>query len=148
MYFRLAIIGVVVVFLTATHWKAYVAGKQTARSEMLDAVRKAEKKSRETEQLLVVEKQQIEEEYAKRKKDSDAVVRSSRNELDRLRDQLRTYSARQNSVTCTRIDADPRDTIIRECSEAAQSLARVADENGLKLSALQSYVSNVCLKTP
>ena len=148
MYLRLAIICVVVAFLTATHWKAYVVGKQTARSEMLEAVRKAEKKSRETEQQLVAEKQQIEEEYAKRKKDSDAVVRSSRNQLDRLRDELRSYSARQNSDTCARVDADPRDTIIRECSEAAQSLAKVADENGLKLSALQSYVTNVCLKTP
>ena len=148
MYLRLAVVGFIVVILTMTHWKAYVVGKQTAKSEMLEAVRKAEKKSRETEQQLVVEKQQLEEEYAKRKKTSDAVVRSSRNELDRLRNELRSYSTRQNSVTCARIDADPRDTIIRECSEAAQSLARVADENGLKLSALQSYVSNVCLKTP
>lgn len=148
MYLRLAIVGIIVVVLTASHWKAYVVGKQTVRAEMLEAVRKAEKKSRETEQQLVVEKQHIEEEYAKRKKASDAVVRSSRNELDRLRDELRSYSARQNSVTCPRVDADPRDTIIRECSEAAQSLARVADENGLRLLALQSYVSNVCLKTP
>lgn len=145
MYLRLAIVGVMIALLTATHWRAYIVGKQTARSEVLEAVRKAEKKSRETEQQLVVDKQRLEEEYAKRKKASDAVVRSSRNELDRLRDELRSYSERQNTASCSRVDADPRNTIIRECSEAAQSLARIADENGLKLSALQSYVTEVCL---
>lgn len=148
MYLRFAIAVVIVTLLTATHWRAYVAGKHVVKAEMLEAVRKAENQARKAEQQLVEEKQQIEEEYAKRKKASDLVVRASRNELDRLRDELRSYSARQNSDTCPRVDADPRDTIIRECSEAAQSLARVADENGLKLAALQSYVNNVCLKTP
>ena len=148
MYLRLAIIAVIVTLLTATHWRAYVAGKQVVRSEMLEAVRKAENRARKVEQQLVAEKQQIEEEYAKRKKASDTVVRASRDELGRLRDELRSYSARQNSAACPRTDADPRDTIIRECSEAAQSVARVADENGMKLAALQSYVSNVCFKTP
>ena len=148
MYFRLAVVFVVVTLLAATHWKAYVTGKQTAKAEMMEAVRKAEKKSREVEQQLAVEKQTLEEEYAKRKKASDAVVRSSRNELERLRDELYSFSARKNTASCPRVDADPRNTIIRECSEAAQSLAAVADENGLKLIALQSYVNNVCLKTP
>lgn len=145
MYFRLAVICVIVTILTATHWRAYVVGKQTARSEMMDAVRKSEKKAREVEQQLVVEKQQIEGEYVKQKKASDIVVGRTRNELDRLRDELRSYSARQDSTTCARVDADPRDTIIRECSEAAQSLAKTADENGLKLKALQSYVTQVCV---
>jgi hypothetical protein len=145
MYLRIAIGLLFVAFLTATHWKAYVVGKQTVRAEMMEAVRKTEKQARETEQLLVTQKQQIEVEYAKQKKVSDAVVGRTRNELDRLRDQLRSYSERQNSATCPRVDADPRDTIIRECSEAAQSLARVADENGLRLKALQSYVTEVCL---
>lgn len=138
-------IGLVVGLLTATHWKAYVVGKQTVRSEMMDAVRKFEKEARTKEQELVATKQQIESTYAEQKKKSDAVVRSTRNELDRLRDELRAYSTRQNSVTCTRVDADPRDTIIRECSEAAQSLAGIADQNGLKLKALQSYVTEICL---
>lgn len=144
MYFRIGIIAFIVVLLTATHWKAYVVGKQTVEAQTIKAVHAAENKARQTEQQLVIEKQRVEEDYAVKKKTSDAVVRSTRNELDRLRDQLRSYSERQNSVTCPRIDADPRDTIIRECSEAAQSLAATADENGLKLMALQSYVKNVC----
>lgn len=145
MYLRLAIIAVVVTLLAATHWRAYVSGKQVVRSEMLEAVRQAEKKARETEQHLVAEKQRIEEDYAKSKKASDSVVRASRDELGRLRDELRSYSARQAASACPRTDADPRDTIIQECAGLAQSVARVADENGLKLAALQSYVANVCL---
>ncbi len=147
MYLRLAIAFFVVTMLAATHWKAYVSGKQDATAKMMQAVRIAEKNARDSEQRLMDTKQRIEEDYAKQKKASDIVVGRTRNELDRLRDQLRSYSTSQNSTTCTRVDADPRDTIIRECSEAAQSLARVADENGLKLMSLQSYVKNVCNST-
>jgi len=145
MYFRIAAVLVIVVFLTATHWKAYSVGKQTVKSELIAAVRKAEEERRTKESALLEQKQRLDEDYATRKKNSDAVIRSSRNELDRLRDELRSYAERQNPDTSTRTDADPRDTIIRECSEAAQSLARVADENGLKLKALQSYVTDICL---
>jgi F0F1-type ATP synthase membrane subunit b/b' len=146
MYLRIAVAVIVVVALFASHWKMYLLGQQNVKREVEIATRKAEQAQQEKQQQLLAEKQTVEEQYAKSKKTSDAVVRSTRNELDRLRDQLRSYSERQNSVTCPRIDADPRDTIIRECSEAAQSLARVADENGLKLKALQAYVKDVCLK--
>lgn len=146
MYLRIAIAIIVVVALSASHWKMYLFGQQNVKREVEIATRKAEQAQQEKQQQLLAEKQTVEEQYAKSKKTSDAVVRSTRNELDRLRDQLRSYSTRQNSDTCTRVDADPRDTIIRECSEAAQSLAATADENGLKLKALQSYVTEVCLK--
>jgi len=145
MYVRLVIAVLIVVLLAATHWKAYVAGKESVRSELIAAVRKTEEQRRNKELALNEQKQRLDEDYATRKKNSDAVIRSSRNELDRLRDQLRSYGERQDSKTCARTDADPRDTIIRECSEATQSLARVADENGLKLKALQSYVTDICL---
>lgn len=146
MYIRAVAAIIVVLALTATHWKLYVMGYQDAKVEIDVAIRKAEQLQQVRQQQLLAEKQTVEEQYAKSKKTSDAVVRSTRNELDRLRDQLRSYSTRQNSDTCARIDADPRDTIIRECSEAAQSLAATADENGLKLKALQSYVTNICLR--
>jgi len=146
MYLRAVAAIIVVLAFTATHWKAYVAGKQDAKQEIEIAIRKAKQEQQIRQQELLSEKQAVEEQYAKSKKTSDAVVRSTRNELDRLRDQLRSYSASKNSATCPRVDADPRDTIIRECSEAAQSLAATADENGLKLKALQSYVTQVCLK--
>lgn len=146
MYLRIAAGIIVVVALSASHWKMYLLGQRDVKREVEVATYKAEQAQHEKQQRLLAEKQTLEEQYAKSKKTSDAVVRSTRNELDRLRDQLRSYSERQNSVTCPRIDADPKDTIIRECSEAAQSLARVADENGLKLKALQSYVTEVCLK--
>lgn len=146
MYLRAVAAIIVVLALTATHWKVYVAGQRDAKQEIEIAIRKAEQEQKIQQQKLLTEKQAVEVQYAKSKKTSDAVVRSTRNELDRLRDQLRSYSASENSATCPRVDADPRDTIIRECSEAAQSLAATADENGLKLKALQSYVTQVCLK--
>ena len=146
MYLRLVIAACIALVLGATHWKAYVAGKQVVKAELAIAVQKASEERRKQEQELADKKQQIEDNYAKQKKASDAVVRSTRNELDRLRDELRSYGERQSTASCPRIDADPRDTIIRECSEAAQSLARIADENGLKLLSLQSYVKSVCLK--
>ena len=146
MYLRAVAAIIIALVLVATHWKVYVVGQQHAKKEIEAAIRKAEQLQQVRQQELLAEKQTVEEQYAKSKKTSDAVVRSTRNELDRLRDQLRSYSDRQNSDTCSRIDADPRDTIIRECSEAAQSLAATADENGLKLKALQSYVNNVCLR--
>ena len=146
MYLRVVAAVIIALVLAATHWKSYVVGQQDAKKDIEAAIRKAEQLQQVRQQELLVEKQTVEEQYAKSKKTSDAVVRSTRNELDRLRDQLRSYSTRQNSDTCPRIDADPRDTIIRECSEAAQSLAAIADENGLKLKALQSYVTNVCLR--
>lgn len=146
MYLRVVAAVIIALVLAATHWKSYVVGQQDAKKDIEAAIRNAEQLQQVRQQELLVEKQTVEEQYAKSKKTSDAVVRSTRNELDRLRDQLRSYSTRQNSDTCARIDADPRDTIIRECSEAAQSLAAIADENGLKLKALQSYVTNVCLR--
>jgi len=146
MYLRFVIALIVVTILAATHWKAYVSGKAQVKKDVVAAQHKAEQLEFQHQQQLITEKQSLEEQYVKNKIKQDAVVRTTRNELDRLRDQLRSYSASQNTPSCPRIDADSRDTIIRECSEAAQSLAAVADENGLKLKALQSYVSNVCLK--
>lgn len=145
MSIRIVIGLLVFLLLVATHWKAYVYGKQVVKLDLIAAVRKAENSKAQLESNLLEEKIKVEKEYAKQKKKSDAVIRSTRNELDRLRDELRSYSERQNTASCSRVDADPRNTIIRECSEAAQSLARIADENGLKLSALQSYVTEVCL---
>lgn len=146
MYLRLVIALVAVTMLAATHWKAYVSGKAQVQKDVVAAQHKAEQLQFQHQQQLIIEKQSLEEQYAKNKIKQDAVVRANRTELDGLRHQLRSYSASQDTPTCPRVDADPRDTIIRECSEAAQTLAAVADENGLKLKALQSYVSNVCLK--
>ena len=146
MYLRIAAGIIVVVALSASHWKMYVLGQRDVKREVEVATHRAEQAQHEKQQRLLAEKQTVEEQYAKSKKTSDAVVRSTRNELDRLRDQLRSYSASQTTSTCSRTDADSRDTIIRECSEATQSLAAVADENGLKLKALQAYVTEVCLK--
>lgn len=145
MYLRFAIAFVVVTILAGTHWKAYVSGKQIVQTKMMAAVRKADEARYKLEAQMLDEKQKIEEDYANRKKKSDAIIRSTRNELDGLRNELRSYSERKDSKAITGTDADPRNTIIRECSEAAQSLAAVADQNGLKLSALQSYVTEVCL---
>jgi cell division protein FtsB len=146
MYLRITAAIIVAVALLASHWKMYVLGQDNVKKQVEVATYKAEKAQHEKQKQLLAEKQTVEEQYAKSKKKSDAVVRSTRNELDRLRDQLHSYSERTITPTCPRIDADPRDTIIRECSEAAQSLAATADENGLKLKALQSYVTQVCLK--
>lgn len=145
MYLRFAIAFFVATILVGTHWKAYVSGKQVVQAQMMVAVRKADEARYKLEAQLLDEKQKIEEDYASRKKKSDATISSTRNELDRLRNELRSYSERKDSKAITGTDADPRNTIIRECSEAAQSLAAVADQNGLKLAALQSYVTEVCL---
>jgi Tfp pilus assembly protein PilE len=146
MYIRLAIALIVAAILAATHWKAYTSGKAQVQKDVVAAQQKAEKEQVQQQQQLLAEKHTLEKQYVKNKTKQDVVVRATRTELDRLRDKLRSYSPVEVTATCPRIDADPRDTIIRECSEAAQSLARVADENGLKLMALQSYVTQVCLK--
>ena len=146
MYLRITAAIIVAVALLASHWKMYVLGQDNVKKQVEVANRKVEQIQQENQQKLLAEKHIVEEQYAKSKKTSAAVIRATRTELDRLRDQLHTYSESTATPTCPRIDADPRDTIIRECSEAAQSLAAIADENGLKLKALQSYVTQVCLK--
>lgn len=146
MYIRLAITLVVLAVLAATHWKAFTSGKAQVQKDVVAAQHKAEQLQIQHQQQLIADKHTLETQYAKNKTKQDVVVRNTRTELDRLRDQLRAYNPVEVTPTCPRANADPRDQIIRECAEAAQSLAATADDAGLKLIALQSYVTSVCLK--
>ena len=105
MYLRLVIAIVALVVLGATHWKAYHTGLKVAQAEAQQkelqaqqVVLQAEQKARAKEQLLVTERQKLEERYVQEKRKAASAAAGAESELDRLRDELAAGANR--SATC------------------------------------------------
>lgn len=160
MYLRLAIVAVVLVVLSATHWKAYHTGFKVSQAEAKQrelqaqqAVLQAEQAARAKEQQLVAERQKTEERYAQEKRRAAASAAGAQSELDRLRNELASAAA-SGSPTCPNPTAAPRDhggarlesELLGHCATTLVNLAAEADRLEAQLVGAQQYIKAVCLK--
>jgi hypothetical protein len=159
MYLRLAIVAVVLVVLSATHWKAYHTGFKVSQAEAQQkelqaqqAVLQAEQAARAKEQLLVSERQKLEERYAREKSKAAAAVAGAESELGRLRDELAAGANRGSA--CPSAPASSGDyggarlesELLGNCAQTLVGLAAEADRLEAQVVGLQQYIKGVCLK--
>lgn len=147
MYTRLIIALAVVVFFAITHWQVYRFGRKTVETQYQTQVLLAEKKARETEQLLSTQKQKAEELYVKQKRQATAAAANARAELDRLRAALAGSSGPTSDPTPNPgVDgrAGPESELFGQCAAALVSMAAETDRLKANVVGLQEYVKNVC----
>lgn len=149
MYWRLTLAFVISVFLAGTHWKAYVSGKKAVLAEVQAKALEAERAARQRERELVLARQQVEEAYAKHKRQAASAAAAARSELDRLRITLANPRVTATPGTAAQPRADGPGSAEREllaaCAGEVQGLAAEADRLAGKVTGLQSYVREVCL---
>lgn len=148
MYWRVAFLLVVAVFLAGTHWKTYTMGKQTVQAAWDKQVAEAEKQAREKELKLVAEKQKAEEAYVQEKQKAARAAAGARTELDRLRAELASRGeASPNPAAGPRVDgrAGLEQELLGQCASALVSMAAEADRLEAWIIGLQGYVKGVCL---
>ena len=148
MYGRLIAALVAVVFLAGTHWKAYKVGERAVESQYQTRALEAEKKARELEQSLVVEKQKAEERYVEQKRQAAVAAADARAELGRLRSALADRSAAPtNPAAGPRVDgrAGLEQELLGQCASALVAMAAEADRLEAWIIGLQWYVKGVCL---
>ena len=157
--YRYAIVAVMVVVLSATHWKAYVVAKDTVMSQwqqeklqLAQAALEAEQVARKKEQELVVAKEKAEKQYVEEKRKAARAAASASAELDRLRDALATApadSGEESHCACTGTGVNVATGLEREllghCAASLVQLAAEADRLETVVVGLQSYVKDVCL---
>lgn len=159
MYWRIAAALIFSVFLAATHWKAYVSGKQVVQAEWnqditnrTQQVLKAEQEARKREQELAAAKQKAEEAYVEQKRKAAVAAAGARNELDGLRGAL----AARGGDTCPDPSAKPganagarlEQELLGHCAAALVELAAEADRLEALVVGLQAYIRGTVLKQP
>ena len=154
---RLWILVGVAVFLAASHWKAYVSGKNTIRLEWQAAAAQATADQLEAERLARA--RELELNQRTRRIANDLVAEKSRraaadlaaaDSLQRLRAALAEPAspAASDPAAPARADDDPRDAIIAECAGAVLALDKTARGLAGTLAALQGYTREVCVSKP
>lgn len=137
---------VLLVLLTATHWKVYHLGRTLKQAEYNQAVAAATERARAREQALVVAKHEIEVRYADLKKRTAAAAAGAQSELDRLRGDLAARGPGQGASPGARVDGGPERELLGACAASLVSMAGEADRIAAQLIGLQGYVQGVCLK--
>lgn len=138
---------VVAVALSASHWKAYVMGKNTILSEWNAAITaqaletaKASEAARAKEQALQSQVRKVTNEYQAEKKRhaADAVLLAGR---------LLDFEAAITGADTTTTPGfdDPRATIASECAGAIVKVDEYAQGLAIQTRALQRYTDNVCI---
>lgn len=143
---------VVAVTLTATHWKAYIQGKNVVRTQMQAQVLATEQAARKREHELIAARHQAEESYAALKRSTQRAVAGTQSELGRLRDAIAVRERQAaNDPTPepgTHAAATTERQLFGQCAETLAGMAQQADQLADQLSGLQGYVRSVCTPTP
>jgi hypothetical protein len=151
MYWRIAAALILATFLAATHWKAYVSGKQTVQAEWTQKSLEAERNARAREQELLAAKQKAEEAYVEQKRKAAVAAAGAKSELDRLRDALAARGdATQDPSAQPRADGGTRLELelLGSCAAALTQLAAEADRLEALVVGLQGYIKSTVIKSP
>lgn len=147
---RVVFAALILATLTASHWKAYVAGKSAVLSQVKAEAMANEQAARAREQALVIAKQQAEEAYVTLKSNTQRAVAGAQSELGRLRVVLdaRQREAAATATPGTGVDASPaaERQLFGQCAETLVGVAQQADQLAAQVSGLQGYVRAVCSK--
>ncbi len=143
-YFYTAAAFVLMLLLTASHWKAYHLGRELKQAEFNQAVANAIERAREREQALLAANEKVRADYAKQKTANAALVRAN---ADRLREfQVASNSAAgADTAAASGID-DPYRLIANQCAAALVVLDEHAQGLRATARALQEFSANVRLK--
>jgi hypothetical protein len=151
------ILGAAVAFV-ATLFFAHDHGRRSVlhawdkeRAEYAERVRAVEAAHRETEQQLLLAKEESEKRYAELRKRNAVDSASARTELDRLRNALaapRSGAAAPDSSAGPRVAAGARleQELLGQCAATLVGLAAEADRLESIVVGLQTYVKSVCLR--
>jgi len=141
--------------LIGSHLYAYTAGKATVKAAwdketaaQIRAALVAEQAARAKEKALIDEKAKLEKSYADEKRKAAAAAASARNELDRLRAEIKAAadrSARANPATPGRAHGPAAfPELLGECAGALLEMGQEADRLKGIAQGLQDYSRNVC----
>lgn len=142
---RVLMAALIAVTLAATHFKAYVTGKESVLEQLQQDALANEKAARAREHALTIAKQKAEEAYEAQKQINRRAIAGAQSELGRLRDALADRAA-QDPATCTRTDgAAPELELLGTCAGRYATVAQDTDELAATVTGLQAYVRGVCL---
>lgn len=148
---RLVAIGGVAFGLTATHFRAYDAGRTSEINKHQALLAEVERAARAREHQLTAAKQQAEERYELEKVNAATANAGARAELERLRHKLAQRQTLRNTTATPRTGFDattPSErNILGNCAQTAVEVAGDADRLAAQLTGLQDYVRTVCTAT-
>lgn len=145
------LIGAVIAGLGAWQTQDWRYNARIAQMQEAHAVslKKSTEAARAQEQALSAAKQKAEEAYATEKRKAAAAARSTRAELDGLRNELYAIpapAAGANPTATPRVNgATIERQLLGECATALVEVATAADLLAAQLIGLQGYVRNVCV---
>lgn len=141
------IVVIIAIVMAATHWKAYVVGKNNVRQQWQQETLKAEQAAREKEQQLVVAKDKAEKKYVDEKRKAAVAASSASAELNRLRSAIAADKDNSGTAAVTGIDGGAKleRELLGHCAASLVQLAAEADRLETVIVGLQGYVNNVCL---
>jgi hypothetical protein len=161
---RVAVVVIVAVVVTATHWRVYQAGVSHTealwnieRAHLAERARSAEADARSAELEMLQAKHEAEKRYEEIRKRHASDAAGARSELERLRRSLAapTVTARRDpaptdSPALPAADGGPgiESQLLGQCAEALVGMASIADGLAAKVVGLQTYVTNVCQAKP
>lgn len=145
--YRTVIVVIIAIVLAASHWKAYVVGKNNVMQQWQQETLKAEQAARDKEQQLVAAKDKAEKKYVDEKRKAAVAASSASAELNRLRSVLATDKDNIDSATCTGVNGGAKleRELLGHCAASLVQLAAEADRLETIIVGLQGYVNNVCL---
>ena len=142
---RLAAALLLLTTLSASHWKAYVSGRQAATAHWQAEALNAERTARSREQALITAKHHAEEAYVAQQRINRRALAGAQSDLGRLRDTLAAPSPTTSAgaPACARVDAapTPERQLLGQCAQALTELAGHADAHAATISGLQSYIN-------
>ena len=156
IWIRIAIVGVIVVFVAGVVWKfrhdSIELGRAEVRAEWTADIAKrtaqalaVSEAARVKETALQAAKQKVEESYAAEKKRRAAADVLAADSLRRLNAAITSRSPSPiNPASAAGTDAAGTGDILRQCGEAVRDVAANADRIAIKLNALQGYVLAAC----
>ena len=158
IWMRIAIAGVIAVFVAGFVWKfrhdSIELGRAEVRAEWEQDIAKrtaqalaASEAARVKETALQAAKQESEVRYANVKKTAAIAAANSASELGRLRDTISraaSASPRIGASASAGTDGDRVSELLGICAGEVQSLAGTADRLAGKVSGLQGYVLAAC----
>ena len=137
MYIQLVVVAAIAVGLSASHWKAYTAGKKTIQTEWNQATQLANDTARETERLNRILKEKAIEERTKKLVETAAASDRARLASDRLRSssERSVQSARGNHAACL-VAATAHAKLFGLCETEYRAMAKNADGHATDVKAL------------
>lgn len=137
--------AIAIVAVLAAFGGTYMKGRHDVRAEVAAEVAEANDEARRFEQQRAARAGETIDAYIKARNVASASAGTARTELDRLRGALATQPAGDDACAAVRAAGARERLMVGECATALQAVAEDADRIQAKLTALQGWVTAVCV---